>query len=56
MTQIAMAAPTIIFFMPDVLSYVGSIMPKVSNRKVGGIRFVKVGRLNVSFSVSRKMA
>lgn len=27
-----------------------------SSRKIGGIRFLRIGRLNVSFSVSRKRA
>jgi hypothetical protein len=27
-----------------------------SNRKVGGIRFLRIGRLNISFSIARKEA
>jgi hypothetical protein len=38
-----------------LLSYGGSVF-NYSRRKVGGITFIKLGRFNVSFSLSRAAA
>lgn len=53
MTYAVIAMPFTLI-MPDLWHGFTRLMPRYSNRKVGGIRFVKVGRINFSFSVSKK--
>jgi len=50
----AIAAIPATYFLPDVLTFIGRNLPKVSHKKVGGIRFFKVGRINFSVSISKK--
>ena len=35
------------------VEYDGLTLPRYSNRKVGGIRFIRLGRFTFSFSISR---
>ena len=35
------------------VEYDGLTLPRYSNRKVGGIRFIRIGRFTFSFSVSK---
>ena len=32
----------------------GGLLPRFTNRKVGGIRFIRLGRLQLSFCICRK--
>jgi hypothetical protein len=51
LTLATIAAPTLLIAMPNAIDRVAAVPFRYSCR--GGLRFIRIGRLNISFSFSK---